>query len=160
MALVVILSGFLIPADRLFAAQTGPGAFYRIVPYAAMVVPALALFFYGILIWSRGTLRFWSETRNATAQTAGVKATVMALADALALRYLKGGGPGCTYPEESPRRHAAFTTPWCSGGFSPISCPRLLPILIRIFSTSFRPTPCLADPWYSAAWAALHYSLA
>src|SRR5450432_3409830 len=31
-----------------------------------------------------------------------LKAGAKGLMDAIALRYLKGGGPGCTYPEERP----------------------------------------------------------
>jgi len=101
-ALVAVLAMILVPADRLFAAQTGPGAFYRIVPYLAMVIPAVTLVFYGFLIWSRSALRFWSETTDTKTEAGGLREIVTALADAMALRYLKGGGPGCTYPEESP----------------------------------------------------------
>ena len=48
-AVVVIAGLLLIPSDRLFVAQSGPGAFYNIVPYLAMVIPAVALFF----LWMR-----------------------------------------------------------------------------------------------------------
>ena len=60
-AVIVIAGLVLIPSDRLFAVQSGPGAFYKIVPYLAMVIPAVALFFYGIVIWLQGILRFWNE---------------------------------------------------------------------------------------------------
>jgi citrate/tricarballylate utilization protein len=98
---VAAVAAILIPSDRLFAAQTGPGAFYRIVPYLAMVIPAMALVLYGSIIWLRSTLRFWSETEK-SAEPAGFKSTMQALGDILALRVLEGGGPGCTYPEEPP----------------------------------------------------------
>ncbi len=95
-------------------AHTGPGAFYAIVPYLAMVIPALALFFFGIAIWLRGAVRSWSET-NGTSQPAlklSGKALLEAIGAALGLRHLEGGGPGCTYPEERPssarRIHHSF----------------------------------------------------
>jgi citrate/tricarballylate utilization protein len=101
-AFVAVLCLYFIPFDRLFAAQTGPGAFYRIIPYLAMVMPAVALVVYGFVIWMRGSFRFWSETQRAATRPAGLKTTVAGLADAAMLRYLKGGGPGCTYPGERP----------------------------------------------------------
>lgn len=101
-ALVVVLSLVLVSPDVLFSRQLGPGAFYRIIPYLAMVIPGLALFFYGIGIWARGGLRFWSETTSLLRKPGGVKALTHALTEALGLQYLKGGGPGCYYPEKQP----------------------------------------------------------
>ncbi len=101
-ALVGILAVLFIPIGDLFAAHLGPGAFYRVVPYAAMVAGGLILFFYGIAVWLRGGARFWSETSTAMKQHGGWKALAAAVASVLGLRYLKGGGPGCFYPDERP----------------------------------------------------------
>jgi citrate/tricarballylate utilization protein len=101
-ALVAILSFALIPSDSLYAAHVGPGAFYEVVPYFAMVAGALILFFYGIAVWLRGGAQFWSETRTVLQQPGGFKAFLAAAGAALGLRYLKGGGPGCFYPDERP----------------------------------------------------------
>ena len=101
-AVVAILAFALIPASSLFAAHVGPGAFYEVVPYAAMVAGALILFFYWIAVWLRGGAQFWSETHNALQQPGGFKAFATAVGAVLALRYLKGGGPGCPYPHEQP----------------------------------------------------------
>ena len=47
-AVAVFVAGLLlIPHDRLFTAHAEPGSFYQIVPYVAMLVPALILFCYG-----------------------------------------------------------------------------------------------------------------
>ena len=72
------------------------------VPYLAMVVGALILFFYGIAVWMRGGARFWSETRTVLNEQGGAKAGLAAIGAALGLRYLQGGGPGCFYPDERP----------------------------------------------------------
>ena len=101
-ALVAALALLLIPSSSLFVAHLGPGAFYEVVPYVALVIGGLVLFFYAIAVWFRGGARFWSETRSVVQQRGGFKALVAAVGAALGLRYLKGGGPGCFYPDERP----------------------------------------------------------
>ena len=101
-ALVALLALLFIPSENLFVAHPGPGAFYEVVPYLAMVVGALILFFYGIAVWLRGGARFWSETESALKQKGNWKTFFAAVGAALGLRYLKGGGPGCFYPDERP----------------------------------------------------------
>src|SRR5579862_5996092 len=92
-ALVAILGLVFIPFAELFSAHDGPGAFYEVVPYAAMVAGALILFFYGIAVWLRGGARFWSETRGALRERGDWKTLASAVGAVLGLRYLKGGGP-------------------------------------------------------------------
>ena len=101
-ALVAVLALLFIPSENLFTAHLGPGAFYEVVPYLAMVAGALILFFYGIAVWLRGGARFWSETRSALNEQGNWKTLAAAVGAALGLRYLKGGGPGCFYPDERP----------------------------------------------------------
>jgi citrate/tricarballylate utilization protein len=101
-ALVVALAAALIPAETLFTAHVGPGAFYQVVPYLAMVIGGMILFFYAIAIWVRGGSRFWSDTSGIIKQQGGGKALLEAVGAALGLRYLQGGGPGCPYPDEKP----------------------------------------------------------
>jgi citrate/tricarballylate utilization protein len=101
-ALVAVLALLFIPSEHLFAAHLGPGAFYEVVPYVAMVAGALILFFYGIAVWLRGGASFWSDTNNALKEKGSLKTLATAIAAALGLRYLKGGGPGCFYPDERP----------------------------------------------------------
>ncbi len=99
---VIALAFLLIPTDSLFSAHLGPGAFYEVVPYLAMVIGAMILFFYAIAIWLRGGSRFWSETHGILRQPGGGKALLEAIGAALGVRYLQGGGPGCPYPDERP----------------------------------------------------------
>jgi citrate/tricarballylate utilization protein len=101
-ALVAVLALLFIPSENLFTAHLGPGAFYDVVPYLAMVAGALILFFYGIAVWLRGGARFWSETQSALKENGSWKTLFAAVGAALGLRYLKGGGPGCFYPDERP----------------------------------------------------------
>jgi citrate/tricarballylate utilization protein len=101
-ALVAVLALVFIPSENLFRAHLGSGAFYEVVPYAAMVAGALILFFYGIAVWLRGGARFWSETTTSARAPGGWNTLASAMGAALGLRYLKGGGPGCFYPDERP----------------------------------------------------------
>ncbi len=101
-SLTVIVALLWVGPRKLITAHTGPGAFYAIVPYLAMVIPAVALFLFGIAIWLRGAVREWSDTSTVASPGISGKALMQALGAILSLKHLEGGGPGCTYPEEKP----------------------------------------------------------
>ena len=101
-AFVLALSFLLISPNTLFTAHLGAGAFYEVVPYAAMVAGGLILSFYVIVVWLRGGAQFWSETHTVLQHPGGLNAIASAVGAALGLRYLKGGGPGCFYPADRP----------------------------------------------------------
>jgi citrate/tricarballylate utilization protein len=105
-ALVIVSSLFLIPTGPLFSRHLGPGAFYQIVPYLAMVIPALLLFLYWMGVWSRGTAGFVADAP--IAPSSGLKVLGKAIIAATGLKYLGGGGPGCTYPEQRPSSSRRF----------------------------------------------------
>jgi citrate/tricarballylate utilization protein len=92
-----------IPHDRLFTAHREPGSFYQIIPYVAMLVPALVLFLYGAAIWLQGSVRFWTESdAQLLTATNGIGPILRALRDSLTVKYLGGGGAGCSYPGKRP----------------------------------------------------------
>jgi citrate/tricarballylate utilization protein len=104
-AVVLALSFALIPAATLWRPHDGSGAFYAVIPYAAMVVGALGLASYWLVIWLNGAVQCWREiavARGTIGGTIGWKPLARATGAALGLRYLRGGGPGCTYPDEKP----------------------------------------------------------
>jgi citrate/tricarballylate utilization protein len=98
--IVIILLLLAFRHDALFATHVGEGAFYRVVPYAAMVIPALLISAYGLVAFAHGAYRFWRETNSSLAALIDVRAFMTATKDAFGLRYLKGGGVGCNYPDE------------------------------------------------------------
>jgi citrate/tricarballylate utilization protein len=100
-ALIMVLS-LAYAGPVFFKAHAGPGAFYEVIPYLAMVVPALGLLFYWLVIWINGGFRFWSDARVEGRRSSGWSAVAKALSAALSLKHLGGGGPGCSYPEERP----------------------------------------------------------
>jgi citrate/tricarballylate utilization protein len=99
--LVLALSLLLIPSDRLWSVHRGAGAFYEVIPYGAMVVAAVALSAFWLAAWLLGAVRCWRGTGVARG-AGGLKPIAQAMWAALGLRYLQGGGPGCSYPEERP----------------------------------------------------------
>ncbi len=83
----------------LFSTHIGAGAFYAVVPYAVMVAPSLAILLFGVACLALGALRFWRDTGARPAQLLDARALVHAIRDALGVKYLQGGGDGCSYPD-------------------------------------------------------------
>jgi citrate/tricarballylate utilization protein len=89
-------------SETVFAKHTGEGAFFEVVPYYAMMLPALAL----AIVWAGslgiGAWRFWRAADGDMRGLFDVAAFMKATRDAAGLRYLSGGGDGCTYPDGRP----------------------------------------------------------
>ena len=103
LALVVVIGSVtLLNPDSLFGERTGPGAFYEVVPWLAMVVPAMALSIYGVAVIAIGLARYWRELDRSLGAGFHARAVASAAADVMALRQMRGGGPGCTYPDDRP----------------------------------------------------------
>ncbi len=84
----------------LLVAETGEGSLFRILPYAAMVVPFLALSGFVVIVMIGGLVTYWRETRGRLRDLLDREALGGAAADALGLRYLNDTGDGCYYPTE------------------------------------------------------------
>jgi citrate/tricarballylate utilization protein len=97
---VVLLAALALRGPAaLVSVQQGDGAFYRVVPYLAMVLPALGITGYGLAVLMIGAVRFWRATRGSLGQMLDPGAFWRATEDAFSLRYLGGGGDGCNYPD-------------------------------------------------------------
>jgi len=84
----------------LFGTHLGEGAFYRVVPFLAMVLPAAAISLFVFAVFVAGAFRFWRDTRGSPDELVDWAAFKKASADAFGMRYLKGDGSGCNYPDE------------------------------------------------------------
>ena len=84
----------------LFGTHVDEGAFYRVIPYVALVVPPSIVLLYGLAVLLAGTYRFWQETHSNPRDIFSLSAFLKATADAFGLRYLRGEGVGCNYPGE------------------------------------------------------------
>lgn len=89
-------AGFLSP-------HLGPGAFYRILPWLALMVPSLAVSLFVVAVLLTGTAGLIRDAGGTWHSLADGRVWWGALIDGLRLRYLAGGGGNCYYPEaETP----------------------------------------------------------
>jgi citrate/tricarballylate utilization protein len=88
-------------ADVVFAEDGEEGSFFRVVPYYAMVLPALLLSGYWAVILALGAVRFWRDTGSRARSLIDLRSFLRATKDAFGLEYLKGGGDGCDYPGDA-----------------------------------------------------------
>lgn len=83
-------------AILVWATRGGRGTFYRAIPHSVMVITFGAVSIFVTIALAMGFLRFWRESGD-TILPAAIQD---AIRDALTLKYLNGGGEGCTYPDE------------------------------------------------------------
>lgn len=112
LALAAGLALFLLQALQIalqgaFAAFTGPGAFYAVLPHGLMVTLFGLTLGFSILAMTIGGVRYWRAIGGGAAPPA-TAATRQTLGSALTLRYLDGGGDGCYVGEgfDKPPTHA------------------------------------------------------
>ena len=98
--LVMLLTLLFQGHDVLFASHTGEGAFYRVIPYALMVVPFTALAVLLVTALVKGFFSLWRATGGTTEELKDGRAHLQAVWDVLRLKYLDGGGHGCNYPDD------------------------------------------------------------
>jgi len=99
LALVIGLTFGLQDPGIIFGNHTGEGAFYRVIPYEAMVWPFGLVFLYAIAAMVMGGVNYWRETAGKTGAKLSTLAVLGGAWDVLTLKNLGGGGHGCTYPD-------------------------------------------------------------
>lgn len=96
-----ILALVVDPSVWLSAHADADGSFYQVVPHEVMVGTFSAVGALVVVALLAGLVRFWRESGGATT-VSDVRALRRAVSDALTLRYLDAGGPGCAYPNDEP----------------------------------------------------------
>jgi citrate/tricarballylate utilization protein len=99
-AVVCLLVLAIQGPGTVFASHIGENAFYKVIPYALIVLPMSMLALFMVLSLMRGAANFWRETGGKLIELADPRANRQAIWDALRLRYLDGGGQGCNYPDD------------------------------------------------------------
>jgi citrate/tricarballylate utilization protein len=84
----------------LFSTQTGANAFYRVIPYPAMVLSFLVLVIYILASLGKSAGNFWRNTGGQREDLFNLRVYLLAAWDVLRLKYLDGGGYGCNYPDD------------------------------------------------------------
>lgn len=103
LALVLLLMAFFVDPSRLFAAHPdAAGSFYAVLPHNVMAGAFGAVSIFLAVAFIMGFVRFWPDTGEEVGEFVRPGALGRATWDALRLKYLEGGGDGCTYPDERP----------------------------------------------------------
>lgn len=98
---VVLLLTLLFQGhDILFGTHTGAGAFYKVIPYAALVLPFSALAVLVLMGLWKGFANEWQAIGGRREELRHWPAHLQAVWDVLRLKYLDGGGHGCNYPDD------------------------------------------------------------
>ena len=103
LALALLLTALTVDPVRLFSAWSdAQGSFYAVIPHRTMVLAFGAVSAFVLVAFAVSFTRFWLDTREEAADLAQPQPLGNATWDALGLRYLDGGGDGCTYPDARP----------------------------------------------------------
>jgi citrate/tricarballylate utilization protein len=95
--LIVLFQG----TGAFLGMHRGSGAFYRVVPYAAMVWVPLAMLLFSLTALGIGLMRFVRGMGWRPARSVRPGHILAAMRDVMLLRYLGGGGDGCNDIDET-----------------------------------------------------------
>ena len=120
-AMVAVLTAMCITAWLILVSPAsrprGPekaGDFYLLVSHRAMVISFALIAMIDCLAFAVGFVRYWNDIGERLTDLWNPGAVAIAVRDALTLRYLDGGGEGCTYPDQEfsgiRRRYHHFTS--------------------------------------------------
>jgi citrate/tricarballylate utilization protein len=101
LAAVFLFSAAYANPIRFYAAWSdAEGSFYALIPHSVMVAVFGTVFAFAIAAFIASFVRFWPDMGEDTLEFMRAPQLSSATSDALGLRYLDGGGEGCTYPTE------------------------------------------------------------
>ena len=102
-ALVLIFTALLTDPVKLFTAYSdAQGSFYAVLPHNALVAVFGVVSLFVVLAFAMSFARFWPDSGEEVFEFVKPRSLGQALHDAFTLKYLGGGGDGCTYPTDRP----------------------------------------------------------
>jgi citrate/tricarballylate utilization protein len=116
--LILLLWALLSSGGRgLFANSSG--RFYDAISHVAMLVPALLLGAWAITVCGTGVVAYWQETGGRRGNLLDPRLWIQAAHEVLALRWMRGGGAECHFPdEERPTPARRYVHGMVFGGFT------------------------------------------
>ena len=117
-AVVLALTFLLIPDGSLWSTHLGAGAFYGVIPYAAMVIAAVGLGAYWVAVWLLGVVRCWREI--GVSRGAGGMKSIARLGSGARVAIPAGGRTGLLLSRGAP-----------VGGAPDFSCACFLGVHLR-----------------------------
>ena len=103
MAVLLLALMLLNDSSALFAAHAdSEGAFYAVISHRTMAWSFGLVFAFVVVALLVGAVRFWRDTEEKMGDLVSPGPVAQSIGDVLQLKYLGGGGDGCTYPDERP----------------------------------------------------------
>jgi citrate/tricarballylate utilization protein len=103
LALFLVFTGWLASPARFFAPWSdAEGSFYAVLPHGVMASIFLLVSVYVAIALLASFVRFWPDMGEDTLEFVKAPQLSGATWDAMGLKYLDGGGDGCTYPDAAP----------------------------------------------------------
>ncbi len=103
LALIALATSLAVDRSVLFSSHAdNEGAFYAIIPHGVMASAFGAVFLFVVAALFIGSTRFWRDTEEEARDFVTPGPFAQSVDDALRLKYLGGGGDGCTYPDDRP----------------------------------------------------------
>jgi len=101
--LLLLAMAFAVDRSVLLAAHPdSEGAFYAVISHRTMAWAFGVVFVFVLIALGVGAARFWRDTQEQWRDLARPVPFGQSVGDVLQLKYLAGGGDGCTYPDERP----------------------------------------------------------
>ena len=104
---------FTDPARLVTAYSDAQGSFYAVISHEVIAISFGAVFAFVMLSFVLSFTRFWPDTGEQVGEFVRPRSFLHAVGDVMRLKYLDGGGEGCTYPNERPsygRKHFHHAT--------------------------------------------------
>ena len=147
---VISLIAFAIVAQNnggLGQARTGAGAFYAVIPYLWMMVPALLLSIYAVGVMLAGAFAFMRDAKSPLMKPANVGAIVSAFGESFTLRYLRGGNAGgCYYPTERTSNSRLVLHMLVFYGFVSATIATIAAFILQDILDQYPPYPIFSMP--------------
>ena len=144
-ALVALTEGI----GALWAPRHPPGSPYGVISYPALLVTVALPSAWSVGLMLRAAGRYWHDTHGPLRELADPRALLRALAYAASLRYLRGGGEDCSYPQDIPspirRRRPSVSTR--SIGSRSTTCATSVPGWLELSATPRAFAARMSESW-------------
>ncbi len=142
-AVTIALGLLILGWDRLVAPPADEAAFYELIPFMVMTIPASVLSGLAVLFLGAGLLAFWRDTTDRRADLGSMREAMQA---AFSLKNMHGGGPGCTYPKEAPAKSRLVMHSLVFNGFLATFLATILAAVWQELLGRLPPYPLLSAP--------------
>ena len=142
-AVTVALGLIILGWDRLVAPPADEEAFYEVVPFLVMTIPASIIAGLAVLFLGAGLAAFWRDTTSGRPDPGSMREAIQA---AFSLKNMQGGGPGCTYPKEAPEKSRLVMHSLVFNGFLATFLATILAAIWQELLGRMPPYPLLSAP--------------